>query len=191
MFALAPSLHSFWISCTILSTCWPGEFISVSYLFAFSYCSWGSQGKNTEVVCHSLLQWTTFCQNSPPWPIHLGWPHTTWLFHWVRQGWGSCDHDWLVFCDYGFSLSALWCPPSVPTILLGFSCSGREVFLPGCSKAGAGQWLHGCWCSSYAYALERLRLDTLCPRSGAAAKRIYPTSKVRSSGREEIPFNSC
>ena len=31
----------------------------VSYHFAFSYCSWGSQGKNTEVVCHSLLQWTT------------------------------------------------------------------------------------------------------------------------------------
>ena len=27
---------------------------------AFSYCSWGSQGKNTEVVCHSLLQWTSF-----------------------------------------------------------------------------------------------------------------------------------
>ena len=23
-------------------------------------------GKNTEVVCHSLLQWTTFCQTSPP-----------------------------------------------------------------------------------------------------------------------------
>ena len=22
--------------------------------------------KNTEVVCHSLLQWTTFCQNYPP-----------------------------------------------------------------------------------------------------------------------------
>ena len=28
----------------------------VSYHFAFSYCSWGSQGKNTEVACHSLLQ---------------------------------------------------------------------------------------------------------------------------------------
>ena len=38
---------------------------SVSYHFAFSYCSWGYQGKNTEVVCHSLLQWTTFHQNSP------------------------------------------------------------------------------------------------------------------------------
>ena len=47
--------------------------------FAFSYCSWGSQDRNTEVVCHFLLQWTTFCQNSPPWPIHLGWPYTAWL----------------------------------------------------------------------------------------------------------------
>ena len=36
--------------------------LSVSYHFAFSYCSWGSQGKNTEVACHSLLQWTTLCQ---------------------------------------------------------------------------------------------------------------------------------
>ena len=51
----------------------------VSYHFAFSYCSWGFQGKNTEVACHSLLQWTTFCQASPPWPAHLGWPHKAWL----------------------------------------------------------------------------------------------------------------
>ena len=28
---------------------------------------------------HALLQWTTFCQNSPPWSIHLGWPYTAWL----------------------------------------------------------------------------------------------------------------
>ena len=53
--------------------------LSVSYHFAFSYCSWGSQGKNTEVVCHSLLQWTTFCHTSPPWPACLGWPHMAWL----------------------------------------------------------------------------------------------------------------
>ena len=31
------------------------------------------------MVFHSLLQWTTFCQTSPPWPIHLGWPHMAWL----------------------------------------------------------------------------------------------------------------
>ena len=30
-------------------TTW-GIHLSVSYLFTFSYCSWGSQGKNTEVV---------------------------------------------------------------------------------------------------------------------------------------------
>ena len=28
--------------------------------------------------------------------------------------------DWLVVCDYGFSLSALWCPLATPTVLLGF-----------------------------------------------------------------------
>ena len=31
------------------------------------------------MVCHSLLQWTTFCQTSPPWSDCLGWPHTAWL----------------------------------------------------------------------------------------------------------------
>ena len=36
---------------------------------AFSYCSWGSQSKDTKVVCHSLLQRTTFCQNSSPGPL--------------------------------------------------------------------------------------------------------------------------
>ena len=31
------------------------------------------------MVCHSLVHWTTFCQTSPPWPVCLGWPHTSWL----------------------------------------------------------------------------------------------------------------
>ena len=31
------------------------------------------------MVCHSLLQWITFWQISPPWPVRLGWPHTAWL----------------------------------------------------------------------------------------------------------------
>ena len=47
--------------------------------FCLFILSWGSQGKITEVVCHSLLQWTTFCQTSPPWPARLGWPHPAWL----------------------------------------------------------------------------------------------------------------
>ena len=28
--------------------------------------------------------------------------------------------DWLVFCEYGFSLSALWCPLATLTVLFGF-----------------------------------------------------------------------
>ena len=72
VFTLALSIHSFW---SYFSTdlqehvghllAWEVH-LSVSYLFAFSYCSWGSQGQNTKVVYHSLLQWTTFCLNSPP-----------------------------------------------------------------------------------------------------------------------------
>ena len=47
--------------------------------FVFSYCPWGSLGKNTGVGCHFLLQWTMFCQNSSLWPVCLGWPCTAWL----------------------------------------------------------------------------------------------------------------
>ena len=67
------------ISSSILGTYHPWAFIFQCPFSAFSYCSWGSQGKNTEVVCHSLLQWTTICQTSPPWPVHLGWPRNAWL----------------------------------------------------------------------------------------------------------------
>ena len=69
VFALAQPLHSFWIYFSTLLQLHIGHLptsgvhLSVSNLFAFS---WGSQGKNTEVVCHSLLWWTTFIQNSPP-----------------------------------------------------------------------------------------------------------------------------
>ena len=62
-----------WPSCFILSgakscpllfpsgiTFWPGG----SSFVAFSYSSWGSHGKYTGVVCHSLLQWIMFCQDS-------------------------------------------------------------------------------------------------------------------------------
>ena len=59
--------------------CKNSPYLGHTSLAGFSYCSWESQGKNAEVVCHSLLQWTTFCQNSLPWPVHLGWPYTVWL----------------------------------------------------------------------------------------------------------------
>ena len=97
-----------------------GSALSVSYHFAFSYCSWGSQGKNTEVACHALLQWTTLCQTSPPWPACIGWPHTAWLsfieldkavVHVIRL----TSFLWL-----WFHCVCPLIPLATPTVLLGF-----------------------------------------------------------------------
>ena len=76
------------------------------------------------MVCHSLLQWTTFCPTSPPWPAHLGWPHTAWLSFTELDKAVVLWSDWLVFCDYGFSVTALWCPLSTPTVSHGFLLPG-------------------------------------------------------------------
>ena len=65
-----------------------GALLLDSYIFAFSYCSWASQGKNAEGVCHSLLQWATFvrvwqagtCPSATP----RGW--MTCLVPWLSRG---------------------------------------------------------------------------------------------------------
>ena len=138
VFALAPSLCSFW---SYFSTdlqhhighllTWEVH-LSVYYLFAFSYCSLGSQGKNTKVVWHSLLQWTIFCQTSPQWPSHLGWPHKPWLifieldktvFHVIRLA----NSLWLQFqsvCPLIPSLSAYRLTWVSLTLVLGVSLRG-------------------------------------------------------------------
>ena len=49
---------------------------------------------------HSLLQLTTFFQNYPPWPVHLGWPYMVWLLvslSYTRL-WSMWSF-WLVFYD--------------------------------------------------------------------------------------------
>ena len=80
-----------------------GIHFSVSYIFTSSYCSRPSQGKNAEVGCHFILQWTLFCQISAAWPIYLWWLYTEWLvvslsFTRLWSMWSF----WLVFCDCGF-----------------------------------------------------------------------------------------
>ena len=105
------------------------------------------------MVCHSLLQWTTFCQTSPPWPTHLGWPHRAWLnFIELDKAVVLVWLDWLVFCDYGFSVSALWCPLATPTVFLGFLLSWTWDISPGLLQQsaatapylGRGVSPHGC-----------------------------------------------
>ena len=67
---------------SILDTFQPGRrggASSVVMTFCLFILLWDSCSKNTTVVCHSLLQWTTFCQNSSQWPVRLGWPCMAWL----------------------------------------------------------------------------------------------------------------
>ena len=95
--------------------------------------------------------------------------------------WSDC----LVFCDYGFTVSALWCPFATPTVLLGFLSPwtwGLSSRLPQQSTATAPYLGRG---------EGRLRGATPCPRSGVAAERSYPTSKAAArapEGWEELLY---
>ena len=42
--------------------------------------------------------------------------------------------DWLVFCEYGFSVSAFWCPLATSTVLLGFLLPWTWGLSFGCSS---------------------------------------------------------
>ena len=92
----------YWSMCMIFNqrlNSYKGQFL-LKYIHV---CSWGSRGMSSEMVCHSLLQWTTFCQNSPPRAVHIGWPCMVWLiapFSYTRL-W-SRGSFWLAFCDGGF-----------------------------------------------------------------------------------------
>ena len=49
------------------------------------------------------LQWTNFCQNSPPWPAHLGWPYMAWFIALLSETrLSSMWSVWLVFSGCGF-----------------------------------------------------------------------------------------
>ena len=53
--------------------------------------------------------------------------HPSWVAPWTWLSFIELDKavvlmwfDWLLFWQYGFSVSALWCPLATPTVLLGF-----------------------------------------------------------------------
>ena len=62
----------------ILGTYQPGEF-TVQCPILLPFHTVNGALKARILVCYALLQWTTFCQNSPPWPFLLGWPYMAWL----------------------------------------------------------------------------------------------------------------
>ena len=62
--------------------------------------------------------------------------HTAWLSFIELDRLWSVWSDWLVVCDCGFRLSALWCPLSVPTSYLVFSYLGCGVSLHSWNHKG-------------------------------------------------------
>ena len=65
-------------------------------------------------------------------PARLGWPHRAWLsFIELDKAVVLVWLDWLVFCEYGFSVSALL--QHLPSYL-GFSYLGHGVSLHSCSS---------------------------------------------------------
>ena len=65
-------------------------------------------------VDHILSDLSTM--TCPSWVASRAWLSFTELDKAVVLVW----LDWLVFCEYGFSVSSLWWPLATPTILLGF-----------------------------------------------------------------------
>ena len=89
----------------------------------------------------------------------LGWPHTAWPSFIGLDKAVVLWSDWLGVCDRGFSLSALWCPFSAPTVLLGFlspwtwGISSQPLLLTNtnqCSYHGLSVALWSCLLSSLA-----------------------------------------
>jgi len=55
------------------------SFVLFQWAFPLSILFMEFSREEYQKVCHYLLQWTTFCQNSPPSPVCLGWPYMAWL----------------------------------------------------------------------------------------------------------------
>ena len=107
------------ISRSISGTYWPGE-------FPFQYPVVLPFHTVHGVLKARILKWFAIPFSSGPHSVrplhhvHLGCPHTAWLSFIELDKTVVMWSDWLVFCDYGFSVYALWCPLATRTILLGF-----------------------------------------------------------------------
>ena len=88
--------------------------------------------------------------------------------------------DWLVFCDCGFSLSALWFPLLVPTVWLVFLLPWHGLSLHGCSSkvqplllASVGYLLWAAPALSSHHLLLQHRLPLQGPAAATPALHSY------------------
>ena len=82
------------------------SFSALSFCLCILFMGFSRQESWSDVP--SILQWTTFCQNSPPWSIWLGWPYTAWLIvslNWTskklllsfwRKFWNTTQQRWIL-----------------------------------------------------------------------------------------------
>ena len=140
VFALVPSLHSFWsyfstdlwaptdlgsFSFSILSFC------LLILVMGFSRQEYWSGLPFPSPVDHILSNLSTMTR--PSWVAPQTWLSFIELDKAVVLVW----FDWLVFCDYGLSVSALWCPLATPTVLLGFLLPWAWVISSGLLQRSA------------------------------------------------------
>ena len=112
------SIPSFFLE--LLGTYGPGEFLFQCPIILPSHTVHGVLKARTlkwlpfpSPVDHTLSDLCTMT-------VHLGWPYMTWLILTALDTAVVLWSDWLVFCDRGFSVSALWCPLATPAVFLGF-----------------------------------------------------------------------
>ena len=118
-FFLELFLHSFPVAC------WAPTDLGSSYFSILSFClcilfmgfsrqEYWSGLPFPSPVDHILSDLSTMTH--PSWVAPRAWLSFIELDKAVVLVW----LDWLVFCEYGFSVSTFWCPLVTPTILLGF-----------------------------------------------------------------------
>ena len=111
------------------------------------------------MVCHFLLQWTRFCQNSPPWPIHLGLPFVPWLIASLSYPrlWSMWSFG-LAFFNCGFH--SLVC--GIIAFLVPRQWSRRMCFIFSHKNT---KILTNCWTTINWRTLEPTKKDIPCPKT--------------------------
>ena len=122
------------------SYCWPMPFL----FMAFSRQEYWSGLPFPSPVDHILSD--LFTMTHPSWVAPRAWLSFIELDKAMVLVW----LEWLVFCEYGFSVSALWCPLVTPTILLGvfFTLDVGYLFTAApakCSRCSLS-WMRGIIC---------------------------------------------
>ena len=124
-------------------------------------------------------------------PAHLGWPHRAWLsFIELDKAVVLVWLDWLVFCEYVFSVSALWCPLATPAVFFGFllpwawGISSRLLQQSTATAPYLGRGVSPHRCPSWPSTWDRPSRPS-CARASTA-----PWSCVAPPGLRPWPHNS-